>query len=87
MFINFMNLHKNLDVFMKLSLFLIKHHIMNMYGGVDVYFHIFLIPALNEGEWSASCFGCFTAGETVADTCWIEAWVGPSAGLNAMEKR
>jgi len=30
--------------------------------GVEVEFHVFLTLAL-EGEWPASCPGCFTPGE------------------------
>jgi hypothetical protein len=32
------------------SVFLTKHHTTNTYGGVEVYFHTFLISALYGGE-------------------------------------
>jgi hypothetical protein len=37
-----------------------KHYAMKAYGGVDIWIHMFLIPALIEGEWPASCLGRFT---------------------------
>jgi hypothetical protein len=40
-----------------------KHYTMKVYGGVDVYLHIFLTSALAGGEWSASRTSCFTFGE------------------------
>jgi hypothetical protein len=36
---------------------------MKMYGGVDVYIHIFLTSALAGGEWSASRPESFTPGK------------------------
>jgi hypothetical protein len=59
---------------------------MKAYGGVDVYIHIFLTSALVEGEWSASRPGRFTQGMS-PDIHWIGGWVGPSAGLDVVEKR
>jgi hypothetical protein len=47
----------------KLSLCLIKHHAMKKYWGVEVQLHVFLISALDGGEWSASHHGRFTPGE------------------------
>jgi len=35
----------------KLSLCLIKHHAINMYGEVEIWVHAFLIMALDESEW------------------------------------
>jgi hypothetical protein len=54
---------------------------MKAYGGVDVEIHVFSTSALFGGEWSATCFGCFTPG-----TLWIGGWVGPKAGLDDMDK-
>jgi hypothetical protein len=54
---------------------------MKAYGGVDVQMHILLTSALG-GERSASCPSRFTPG-----THWIRGWVGPRAGLDAVEKR
>jgi hypothetical protein len=45
---------------------------------------LLLISALGGSEWSASRF---TPGETASDTHCIKGWVGPRAGLDAMEKR
>jgi hypothetical protein len=60
---------------------------MMVYGGVDVYIHIFLTPALVGGEWSDSRPGHFTPGERVPGTHWIGGWVSPRAGLDDVEKR
>jgi len=46
-----------------------------------------LIPALDGGEWSASCPGRFTPTERASCTHWIGDWVGPRAGLDAVVKR
>jgi hypothetical protein len=58
-----------------------------MYGGVDVYIHIFLTWALVGDEWSASRTGRFTSGEKAPGTYWIGGWVDPRAGLDDVEKR
>jgi hypothetical protein len=47
----------------------------------------FLASALDGGEWSASRPGRFTPGERASSTHWIKGWVGPRAGLDAVEKR
>jgi hypothetical protein len=47
----------------------------------------FLTSALDGWEWSASRTGRFTPGETASGTHWIESWVDPRAGLDAVEKR
>jgi hypothetical protein len=57
-----------------------------MYGGADVYIHIFLTLALVGGEWSASRPCCFTPGKELSGTHFIEGWVDPRAGLDDMEK-
>jgi hypothetical protein len=59
---------------------------MKMYGGVDVWIHIFLTSALVGGEWPASRPGLFTPGERAPGTHWIGSWVGLRAGLDDMEK-
>jgi hypothetical protein len=46
-----------------------------------------LISALDEGEWSASRPGLFTARERAPGTYWIGGWVGSRADLDAVEKR
>jgi hypothetical protein len=37
--------------------------------------------------WSASRPGCFTPGESVPGTHWIERWVSPRTGLDDVEGR
>jgi hypothetical protein len=59
---------------------------MKVYGGVDVYIHIFLTSALAGGEWSASRPGLFTVGERAPGAHWIGGWVDPRAGLDNVEK-
>jgi hypothetical protein len=59
---------------------------MKVYGGVDVYIHVFLTLALVGGEWSASRLGRFTPGERAPGTHWIGGWVGPRASVDSMEK-
>jgi hypothetical protein len=58
---------------------------MKMYGGVDIYIHVFLILAL-VGERSASRFGCFTLGEEHQYT--VNKRVGGAKpGLDDMDRR
>jgi hypothetical protein len=45
---------------------------MDAHGGVDVWIHVFLIPALVGGEWSASCPSRFTPGDKAPCTRCIE---------------
>jgi hypothetical protein len=59
---------------------------MKAYGGVDVYFQVFLASALVGGQWSASRPGRFTPRESSLGTHWIGVWVGPRTGLDDMEK-
>jgi len=35
------------------------HHVMNVYGGLEVYFHSFLTSARERGQWSVSRSGHF----------------------------
>jgi hypothetical protein len=60
---------------------------MKVYGGVDIYIHIFLTSALLRGEWSASYTGRFTPGERAPGTHWIEGWMCPRTGRDYVEKR
>jgi hypothetical protein len=46
-----------------------------------------LTSALDRGEWSASRPSRFTPREIAHGTGCIGGWVGPRAGLGAMEKR
>jgi hypothetical protein len=43
--------------------------------------------AVDGGVWSASCPCCFIPGEAAPCTHWTGSWVGPTASLDAMEKR
>jgi hypothetical protein len=45
----------------------------------------FLNLALDVDEQSASCPCYFTTGERIPSTHWTGAWVGPRAGLDAVE--
>jgi hypothetical protein len=58
---------------------------MKVYGGVDVYIHVFLISALVGGEWSASYPGRFTPRTPSID--WIGGRVGPRVGPDDMKRR
>jgi hypothetical protein len=67
---------------------LIKHYALKIYGGVDVWSHIFFISALVGGEWSASRHSRFTSGEKKSHpTHWIGSWVVPRGALDVMEKK
>jgi hypothetical protein len=52
--------------------YIIKHRAMRS-GGMGPPF---LTLALDIGEWSASCPGRFSLGETALGTPWIGGWVG-----------
>jgi hypothetical protein len=52
-----------------------------------VQIHIFLISALDGGEWSASHPAPFTPRETASGTHWIGGWMDLRAGLDDVEKR
>jgi hypothetical protein len=45
----------------------------------------FLTSARDGGEWSSLRPGCFTPGGIAPDTYRIGGWVGPRAGLVAVE--
>jgi hypothetical protein len=60
---------------------------MKVYGGVDVWTHVFLTSTLAGGEWSASWPGRFTHGERARRTHWIGGWVGTAAGLDDVKER
>jgi hypothetical protein len=57
-------------------LWLIKHYAIKKYGGVEVFFHIFLSLALNGGEQSALCLDCFTPEKRAYDNHLIGDWPG-----------
>jgi len=43
-----------------------------------------LTSALEGGEWSASCHGCFTPKGRAPGTHWLGGCVGPRAVLDAV---
>jgi hypothetical protein len=50
------------EVNVTLSLCLIGHHTLKMYGGVQVQLHRFLTSSV-EGEWFTACLNCFVLGD------------------------
>jgi hypothetical protein len=46
----------------------------------------FLTSVPDEDEWSASHPGRFTRGERFPGTHWIGGWLGPSVGLDDVER-
>jgi hypothetical protein len=60
---------------------------MKAYWGVEVQLHTFFTSPLDGGERSASRPGRFTLKYRAPGTHWIEGWVGPRAGLDAVAKR
>jgi hypothetical protein len=60
---------------------------MKTWGEVDVQIQVFLTLTLVGGELSASSPGCFTRGETGSCTHWTGNWLGPSAGVDDVQKR
>jgi hypothetical protein len=59
---------------------------MKIYGGVDVYIHVFLSSTLVRSVWSASRPCRFTPGERSPRSHWIGGWVDPTAVLDDMKK-
>jgi hypothetical protein len=47
----------------------------------------FLISALDGGEWSASRSGHFIPEKIAPNAHWIGGYMGPRAGLDAVEER
>jgi hypothetical protein len=60
---------------------------MKTSGRVNVHNHVSLTLALVGGEWLASCPGHFTPGEKAHGTHWTGDGLGPTAGLDDVEKR
>jgi hypothetical protein len=60
---------------------------MKAYGGVDVWIHNFLTPALIGGEWPPSRVGRFAPEGRTPGTHCIGGWVGPRTGMENGEER
>jgi hypothetical protein len=60
---------------------------MKTYGGLEVIAQPFLTLLLDGGEWSASCPGRVIPREPAPGIYCVGGWVGPGAGLGALEKR
>jgi hypothetical protein len=56
---------------MKTHSWMIRHHTMNMYCGVEIQFHAFLTSTLYGAEWLASRPSRIKPGERVPVTYWI----------------
>jgi hypothetical protein len=69
-------LQSAVNVKVKLSLCLTKHHAMKAYWGMHP-----LNSARDGDEWSASRPGRFTLREAVPVTHWRGDWVGSRAGV------
>jgi hypothetical protein len=76
-----------LHIIAKLSLWLIKHYAMKMYGGVNVQFYAFLPSVLDLSEWSISHHGRFNPRKKAPGSHWMGGRVNPKAGLGATQNR
>jgi hypothetical protein len=45
----------------------------------------FFTSTLDGGEWLASLSGYFTPREIASGIHWLEAWMGPRAGVNSVD--
>lgn len=54
----------------------IKRQAMKTNGEAEVRLHQLLTPALDQNEYSATRFGCFTPEEVVRCTNRIGGWMG-----------
>jgi hypothetical protein len=71
----------------KFPLCLTNYYVMEAYGWVDVWIHVFLTSVLVGGEWSASHPSRVTSGERTISTAWTGGWVCPRTGLDNVEER
>lgn len=65
----------------------IKHHIIKLYGRVEVQLQVFLTSASDGGEWSSSHHGCFNPRDKALRSHWTGGCGSPRAGLNSVQKR
>jgi hypothetical protein len=54
---------------------------------VGIQIQVFLTSALDGSEWLATRPGRLPSEKEALATNWIGGWVGPRAGLDAVEKR
>jgi hypothetical protein len=66
-----------------MSLYLIFNEDVWRSGGIALPF---LPSAIDGGDWSASLHGRFIPGERAPGTHWIGGWVGPTVGLENVER-
>jgi hypothetical protein len=71
----------------KCIIFLIKNHPIKTYWGEEVYLHVFLTSALNDGEWSTSRPGRFTPGIKTSRYLLTGGCMGHTAGLGGVARR
>jgi hypothetical protein len=70
-----------------LSLYLIKHHAINMHGMVEVWHHMLLTPAPDGIQWSASRSNRFTPGkDSLVPTGKMAKWDRDSLDVVAKRK-
>jgi hypothetical protein len=62
-------------------------HAMKSYGSAAVQLHSFLASALGGGEGSTPHACRFTPGGRVTRVLCVGAWIGPSAYLDALDKK
>jgi len=53
----------------------IKPLAMMMYREMRLSLHVLLTLTIHEGEWSASCPGCFNSWQKASSIQWTEGWV------------
>jgi hypothetical protein len=58
-----------------------------VYGRQEVWLHAYLNSALEGGEWLDLGRGNFGRGGRAHGTHFIGGWLGPRAGLGAVEER
>jgi hypothetical protein len=68
-------------------MFLIKHHSIKTYRGVEIYLHSFITSALDGEQQSTSRLGRFTSEERKLGTYLIGGCVGSKPCLKALERR
>jgi hypothetical protein len=60
---------------------------MKIYGGVDVWIHVFLTSRVDRSEWSASRPDRVNPGERAPDAHWTGGWMGSQTGLDYVRRK